>query len=155
MKLIDEKNKKLLGLKIATGKISSVLLEEKNTLQKEIEECQRLINEIDDRNKKIANTQIKIHDMKKESAQLEKKKKKFNVQLEHVLSPENEDIPDVSNARSPRKSHTSARRRPRKSCFTRLETRKGKSRSPNWPIRKQPKAWELKNDTLIYLYINS
>ena len=56
MKEIDEKNKKLLSLKIATGKISTVLIDERTRLQKEIDECQRLEEETAEKNKNTAKT---------------------------------------------------------------------------------------------------
>lgn len=48
MKEIDEKNQKLLSLKIATGKISQILIEERTKLAKELNDqlnFQREINE--------------------------------------------------------------------------------------------------------------
>ncbi|CAD8065519.1 unnamed protein product [Paramecium primaurelia] len=93
VKQIDEKNKKLLGLKIATGKISSILIEERNQLQNEIDQCNKLIQEIDDKNKKIAKTQEQIKKVKRQIASLTEKKKKFAIQLEQVNNATNEDIP--------------------------------------------------------------
>lgn len=77
VKQIDEKNKKLLALKIATGKISSVLIEERTRLQNEIDQCQELVEEIDDKNKKTAKTKESISKVKGTISSLTEKKKKF------------------------------------------------------------------------------
>jgi hypothetical protein len=56
VKEIDEKNKKLLMLKIATGKIMAKLTNERKMLHKELERKENLENEISDRFKAVAKT---------------------------------------------------------------------------------------------------
>ena len=75
VKLIDEKNKKLLSLKIATGKISAILIDERNRLQNEIEQCNKLIDEIEDKNKKIAKTKEQIKKVMVVKSYMDTKKK--------------------------------------------------------------------------------
>ncbi|KAM3131638.1 hypothetical protein pb186bvf_016302 [Paramecium bursaria] len=93
VKLIDEKNKKLLSLKIATGKISAILIDERNRLQNEIEQCNKLIDEIEDKNKKIAKTKEQIKKVMVVKSYMDTKKKQFDVQLDQVNNNKTDNIP--------------------------------------------------------------
>lgn len=57
------------------GKISSILIDERTRLQKEIDECAGLESEIGEKNKNVAKTKEQTHKVKRKNEVLSKKKK--------------------------------------------------------------------------------
>lgn len=90
VKEIDEKNKKLLQLKIATGtfpqegKIMSKLTNERKMLQKEQQRKEQLENEIAERIKAIAKTKESIVEFQKEKDKEFKKNRKLDLQAQQI-----------------------------------------------------------------------
>lgn len=70
VKEIDEKNEKLLDLKISTGKIVAKLTNEKKRLNKEVEDSKEKRNEIEEKKKNIEKTKKEIELKRKEKVKL-------------------------------------------------------------------------------------
>lgn len=80
VKEIDEKNKKLLMLKIATGKIMAKLTNERKLLQKEQSRKETLELEIAERLKAITKTKESIVEFQKEKEKEHVKNRKLLLQ---------------------------------------------------------------------------
>ncbi|KAL4510546.1 hypothetical protein ABPG72_004700 [Tetrahymena utriculariae] len=95
VKEIDDKNKKLLALKISTNRISQTLKDEKQNLKQELDKGKEYASQMSERKKKISKIDGQIKSVKQITSKLEKQRKVYDKQKEIFEQDNQDDVPQI------------------------------------------------------------